>query len=407
MLFKIAWRNIWRSRTRSLVVIGAITVGVWSIIFLLSFSNGMVTSYVNNALENEISHIQVHNPKFIQDREVQYTIPQSAELLQALEATEGVKAGTMRTLVNGMLSTSQGARGVVIRGILPDQEAAVTKLNEKIVEGEYFGDHKNQILISTSLAEKLKVKIRSKVVLNFQTPHGELSSGAFRIVGLYETNNNTVDEGNVFVVKTDLNRLLHADDIAHEAAFLLSDLSLLDTTATVLQEKIKQLGRTELVQTYKEISPDIELMNSQMQVSTAIFTVIFMLALIFGIINTMLMAVLERIRELGMLMSIGMNKVRVFLMIMLETILLGVIAAPIGLLLGHLTVSRLAQTGINLSLWSEGMQEFGIADMIYPSVVSGLYVQLAVSVFITALLAAIYPAFKAIQLKPVEAIRTV
>ena len=406
MLFKIAWRNIWRSRTRSLVVIGAIVVGVWSIIFLMSFSYGMVKSYVNNALENEISHIQVHHPQFMEDKEIEFTIPESSSMLTALSSTEQVKSATMRTLVNGMISSSNGARGVVIKGIIPENEAKVTKLDQKIVDGAYFGDRKNQLLISKTLAEKLKVKVRSKVVLNFQDTEGELSSGAFRIVGFFETKNNKLDEGNVFVLQKDLNRLLNAKDIAHEAAILLNDVDDLDTTATILKDKLGGLDRTEVVQTYEELSPDIVLMNSQMKISTYIFTAIFMLALIFGIINTMLMAVLERIRELGMLMSIGMNKIQVFLMILLETLLLGIIAAPIGLLVGYFTVSRLAETGIDLSAWSEGMQEFGISEIIYPSVEPSLYVVLAVAVFITALLAAIYPAFKAVQLKPVEAIRT-
>ncbi|MEZ4983270.1 MAG: FtsX-like permease family protein [Saprospiraceae bacterium] len=142
--------------------------------------------------------------------------------------------------------------------------------------------------------------------------------------------NNAFDEFRVFVRKDDLSRLLGDSTMSHEVAMLLDDTDQLDTIMNSLKGDFPNL----LVQSYKEISPEIELFESQIQLSATIFTFIVMLALIFGIINTMLMAVLERYRELGMLMSIGMNKVRIFLMIMTETIMLGLISAPLGLLIG-------------------------------------------------------------------------
>ena len=132
-----------------------------------------------------------------------------------------------------------------------------------------------------------------------------------------------------------------------------------------------------------------------------------MLALIFGIINTMLMAVLERYRELGMLMAVGMNKAKVFVMIMLETLLLGLISAPIGMLIGYLLVLMTRRNGINLSAYSDGMAEFGMSSMVYPSLETGVYWQLAIAVLLTTILGALYPAYKAIKLKPVEAIRKI
>ena len=121
----------------------------------------------------------------------------------------------------------------------------------------------------------------------------------------------------------------------------------------------------------------------------------------------MLMAVLERLKELGMLMAIGMNKVRVFFMIMLETMMLGVIGAPLGILLGYVTILWLGKKGINLSAWSDSLHEYGMADIVYPNVLPEAYLHVAIAVFITALVSSIYPAFKAIRLRPVEAIRKI
>ncbi|MEM1124606.1 MAG: FtsX-like permease family protein, partial [Bacteroidota bacterium] len=158
---------------------------------------------------------------------------------------------------------------------------------------------------------------------------------------------------------------------------------------------------------YREISPEVQLYESQIDISSAIFTTIFMLALIFGIINTMLMAVLERNRELGMLMAVGMNKRKVFGMIVLETLFLGVFAAPIGLLLGWLTITYFGNTGIDLSAFSSSMEQFGLETQVYTELPAKYYVSLALSVLVTAILAALYPAWKAISLRPVEAIRKI
>lgn len=136
-------------------------------------------------------------------------------------------------------------------------------------------------------------------------------------------------------------------------------------------------------------------------------TFIFMLALIFGIINTMLMAVLERMKELGMLMAIGMNKIKVFVMIVVETILLALIGGPIGMLLAWLTVAYTSRTGIDLSNFAKGLEGFGMSTFVKPSLLTSSYIIVAVAIMITAVLASIYPARKATKLKPVDALRAI
>lgn len=404
MILKIAWLNIWRSPLRSFVVLGSVMIGVWALISLLSFSFGMVKSYVNNAIRIQTSHIQIHHPAFKEDQEVKYFLENPADQLATTRQIGYVQAATSRTVVNGMLATSRGTRGVAIRAVMPESEMEVSRFAEKITEGEYFDpDKKDQILISERLAKKLKLELRKKVVLQFQDLQGQIVAGAFRIVGLFNTENAPFDEANVFAMQSDVNRLLGNDSIAHEIAIFLNDPKDLDAAQAVL----KTAFPNQLVENYREISPDINLYESQIGISATIFIVIFMLALIFGIINTMLMAVLERTRELGMLMSIGMNKLKVFGMVVFETILLGFIGAPLGLMLGWLTVLYFKDVGLDLSAFSRGMEQFGMSTIIYPDLNTGIYVQLGLSVIITAVLASIYPAFKAISLRPVEAIRKI
>ena len=403
MVLNIAWRNIWRNRIRSWVVIGSILLAIWSVLFILSFSFAMSIGYVENSIRNQTSHLQLHNAKWVDEKEIKYMLEDAETVLKDIENQSFTEAATIRTVVNGMVRSSRAARGIEIKGVIPEKEATISQIDQKIIEGEYFGTKRNEIIISQKLAEKLKLKLRKKLVLQFQDLAGDIVAGSFRIVGLFNTGNTMYDESFVLVKRRDINRLLDDEDAAHEIALFLKD-------PTELEQSTDQLNSSHtglLVQDYRELSPDVRLYETQIEVSSRIFTFIFMLALIFGIINTMLMAVLERNKELGMLMALGMNKTRVFFMIVLETLLLGLIALPLGLLLAWGTISLFGDIGINLTAFADAIEQYGLDTIIYPYLPQDQYVSMASSLIITALLASLYPAYKAIKLRPVEAMRKI
>lgn len=417
MLVKIAWRNVWRSRTRSAVVILAMAAGVWALSFVLSFSNGITYTYISNAIRDQLSHIQLHHPDFPEDKNSKYYLSNADEMLEEIRQMPEVEAATARLLATGMVSSARTARGVQIIGVNPVTETKVTHFEKNIVEGEYFEEgRKNQILLSRRMAEKLKVKLRSRIVLTFQNLDGEITAAAFRVAGLFNTGNMITDDVQVFVQAADLKRNLvpqasadgapdlpEAEGIAQEMAVFLKDSKMVGP----VKSRLKAAYPDALVEDYWELSPQIELYETQINTSNSIIITIFMLALIFGIINTMLMAVLERYKELGMLMAIGMKKGKIFTMIVLETLMLGIVAAPLGLGLGFTTVFLLQDTGIDLSAFSAGLARFGINTTIFPVLNAKLYIQIATAVFITTLLASVYPARKAVKLRPVEALHKI
>lgn len=406
MLLSIAWRNIWRNPVRSIVVMGAIAIGIWATIFMTGFATGMANGYVDNAIANVIAHLQIHNPAYLTDEEVQYALPKCMERTSEIEAMPEVEAISARTIANGMIASSKGARGIRIRGVVPEAEQKVSGINDKIVEGTYFTEkQRNPILISTALAEKLGLKLRSRLVLTFQDEQGEIISSAFRVNGIFKTSNKAFDEGIVFVLQTDLKNLVApgVEDFSHEIAILLHQS---DQTAA-FQQKLKNQYPDWTVRSYGDISPELKMYESQIAYVSFIYLFIIMLALIFGIVNTMLMAVLERVRELGMLMAVGMNKFRVFFMIVFETCFLGLIGGPLGLGLGALTIAGLGHYGVNLSMFSESLRMYGMSELVYFEVDPVVYWQMPIGVAITALLASIYPAWKAVRLRPVEAIRKI
>ena len=412
MLFKIAYRNIWRNPLRSWVVIIAIALGVWAVLLILGYVNGMTQSYVNNAIREDLSHLQIHHKNFRDNPEAKYYLQNADSLSSALrqiplkeQELPNIKAVTARSLAQGIIASAKSSRGVMVKGVIPGQEQEVTQFDRNIVDGVWFGESpkKHPIIISTRLASLLKVGLHKKVVLTLQNTDGDVVATSFRIIGLYETNNNKRDELQVLILRKDLNHILNIPpDAAHEIAVLLNSDEKVDTLAA----RLRLINPDWKVETYKQLAPEIELFQNQMKYTIGMIVFIVMLALIFGIINTMLMAVLERVRELGMLMAIGMNRRRVFGMIVLETLMLGIIGAPLGMLFMLLSMIYLGTTGLDLSAFSEGMQEFGLESIVVFQLPPEQYWQIGLAVLLTALIGSLYPAWKAIRLKPAEAIHS-
>lgn len=405
MLVIIAWRNIWRHKIRSMVVILSIAVGLWAGAFMVAFSWGMYQQYMREAVETQFSHIQIHHPEFEnEDRQPHYVVSEKSAVLEYIAGMDNVKAATSRALASGMASSPTTASGVNIIGIYPKSENEVTQLSSRVIEGDYLQDtgRHNTILIGQKLATKLKLNFKNKIVLTFQDTTGEIVAGAFRIAGIYRSKNTALDEMNVYVRATDLGALLGTGTEVHEIAILLKT----DNADEVEQKLTEQFPLAD-VKTWKDLSPELELVISSFNEFMYIFVGFILLALTFGIVNTMLMAVLERVRETGILMAIGMSKMRVFMMVMTETVLLALTGGPLGLLLAYLTILWTGTSGIDISVFSEGLSAYGFSSVVYPELEPGYYLPLTLMTVFTAVLSAIYPAIRAVRLKPAEAIRKI
>jgi ABC-type lipoprotein release transport system permease subunit len=473
MIGSIAWKNVWRNKKRSLVVIVAVALGIISGVLLVGIMEGWVRQRLNDAIYNEVSHIQIHNTDYIKNEEIDLTVTNLEEISRSIDSLKELSGWVKRTKIIAMANTPWANTGVLIYGVDAEKERNVTEIYKEIVTdgGEYLDNqHPGDILISDKTAELLKLKqyivtdsiiekltgenipesvlkkletlkdirfrsprdfrealrkefskkeldrfgllitdkaldyrIRNKMQITISDKEGNPIQGIFRVCGIYKTTNTGFDQVSVFVNAGELANLYGGDEIlTHEIAILLNNID----DASLVKEKLSHVSGNNSVRTWKELAPDAAMMNDFMVMYYFIFIGIIMLALAFGIINTMLMAILERTKELGMLMAIGMNRRRIFKMIMLETIFLTIVGAITGILLGWIILEILGKTGIHFTGWGEGFEAIGFASKVYPVVTPAFYLFTTIMVITTAIISSVWPARKALKLIPVEALRT-
>jgi len=405
MLLSLAWRNIWRNKKRSLIIIAAIAVGILSGLFASAVMFGMGDSLVDSTINRDLGHIQVHSLKFEDDKLLTDTIPQLKRVVEKVRKQENITGVTSRVVIEGMGSSATTSGGLRITGINPEDEKSVTTIHKQITAGNYFTNEESrisQIVIGEKLADNLGIKERSKIILSFQGFDGSIIYGAFRVVGLFRTESTAFDRVNVFVKQDALLALLNSKPIAHEIAVRLSSVQFVDPVYANLKNELEGVS----VKDWKELAPDLKLMDELIGVQLNIFLGIILFALLFGITNTMLMSVLERVRELGVLMAIGMKRKRIFSMIIIETISLSLVGGIAGMILAALFIAYFGSTGINLSAFAEGFTAWNLSPVLQPELPLVFYFSITVMIIITAILSAVYPAVKAIKLKPADAIRT-
>ena len=254
------------------------------------------------------------------------------------------------------------------------------------------------------IKNSISFRKNSKITIVFRNNKENETAERCRVTGIYKTSNRMFDEMTLFAKSSELERMSgYKKDQPHEIAVLLSDKSLSKIVAKRIKDKFPELE----VETWGEINPELVILSEYMTIYNYFIITLILAALAFGIVNTMLMAIMERTKELGMLAAIGMNRKRIFNMIMLETIFLTSIGAIVGLAVNYVIISRLSITGIDFSKqMGEAFEAIGYDAMIYPEMGLKYYIGITLLVFTAAILSSIYPAIKAIKLNPAEAVRT-
>ena len=403
-LLKISWRNIWRDRTRSLVIIIAIILGLMGGVFSAGMRLGIETQQFRETVETQISHIQLHHPEFIANPEARFHLDNGLAMAEEIMDLAWTKIASPRTVFDGMITSANMNAGVRIKGIDPEIEARTTGLNELLEEGTYFEDNGRlpSVIIGQRLARDLRAEKGSRIVLTFQDKKGEIVSASFRVEALYSVVSPQFEERTVFVKSTILNPLIEDNNSVTEIAVLIDNLDDYQAKAEMLREMYPEAE----VRSWADLAPSLHFSIEFLHRNLAWMVGIIILGVSFGLLNTILMSVLERVNELGVLMAIGMKRLQVFLMVVTETALLSVVAGALGLILSYLMVILLNINGIDMSgAGGEGLAEFGYDTIIFLEVPAKLYFDVGILLVVFAILASIYPAWKAVRFSPAEAVR--
>ncbi len=404
MLFTIAWRNVWRNRRRSQIIMISIVVGVVAVMLNDGLSVGMIHQMLDNSIGSHVSHIQIHAKGFNDNRVIQNYIPHSDSVEAVLGEVAGIQHWSKRVVTFGLLSSAMNSSGGLIVGVDNNSEAKVTTIQSSIVEGGYLSGKPHEVVIGRRLANRLKVGLGDKVVGMASALSGDVGSDLFRVVGVFETVSSEFDKAYMFTSLQSAQNMLELSDNVLEYAIIVDDISQVEQIADALRSR---LGEEYEVLSYIDLLPllvaQVEMYNNMMY----FVYLIIGLAMVFGIINTMLMSVFERIQEFGVLMAIGMKNSYVFRMVMAEALWLALLGTGIGLSIGMALLLILNTVGINFSLFAEGLTSFGVGAIIYPKLTVNSILGVVVIIPLTALLGSIYPALKATRLQPVSAIRYV
>ena len=403
MMIILAWKNIWRNKKRSLIIFGATAIGLSAGLFTVGMMTGMYDSMISSGINREVGDLQIHTRAYVRDRLITQSLSAPDSLLRTIQSQAGVRSAAAHTMIEGMASSTTTASGIMILGIDPIDEKEISSVAASVVEGTYFGKP-NGILIGKKLADKLKLKLRSRIVLSFAGSDGNIVYGGFRVAGIFRTESTQFDGMNVFVNRNELSELIGAVAPIHQIVIRTRSSSLVDSVQAVLRTTVDS---SVIVETWKEIAPELKLTADSSDIVNAVFLGIILFALLFGLTNTLLMSVLDRTRDFGVLLAIGMYRRRLFSMIVLESLLLSFSGGIVGVVFGWIVTGYFNVQGIDLSAVSTGLSAYGIPTMLYPVVKSSTYIVLAVMMTATSIIAALYPAIRAVRLKPVQAIRSI
>jgi ABC-type lipoprotein release transport system permease subunit len=404
ILAMLAWRNLWRNHRRTIIMISAITVGVWAMIFMTALMRGMVNDMLRGGIQTLPGHVQIHHPGFRDDPSVNNLISATGTALDEIFSDNGFEPWASRVKVPAVISSERESRGVTLFGIDPAAEAQITFVADDIAEGRHLEDEADSgVVIGRKLADKLDTRLGKRVVLMSQDPDNEIADRGFRIVGIFDSDPDSLEETFVFAGRATIQKMLGIGDRVTEVVFLAADYQNVEP----LYKRVSELAGPDVdVEPWYELDKYLSTMLNMMDGFVLVWIVVVFLALSFGLVNTLVMAVFERIREIGLMLALGMRPANILGQIVVESLLLLVIGLALGNAFAWMTVVPL-KDGIDISVVAEGMDMMGASSMLYPDLQIHDVIMANIVVLALGFLASLSPAWRASRYQPVEAITKV
>jgi ABC-type lipoprotein release transport system permease subunit len=404
ILTMLAWRNLWRNHRRTFIMLGAISIGAWAMIFMTALTQGMVNEMIRDGISALPGHVQVHHPDYRDDPTITNLLPESDADIAATFAPAGFNAWSSRIKVPAVITSEYDSRGVTLLGIDPAAERGMIFVDYDEVEGRFLESVDDRgVVIGHKLADTLETGVGKRIVLMSQDPDNDVADRGFRVVGLFYANVEAFEESYVFAGKQTIQTMLRVGDKVTEIVVLGDHYRDVEAEYSRV---VELAGDNVEVLRWTELDTYLGTMLAVMDGFVLIWVVVIFLALSFGLVNTLVMAVFERVREIGLMLALGMKPGNILGQILIESMLLLIIGLGIGNLLAWLTIKPL-ESGIDISIVAEGMAMMGASSMLYPQLRMEDVVLANVVVLILGFLASLSPAWRASRYEPIEAITKV
>ena len=404
ILGRLAWRNLWRNHRRTIVMLAAISLGAWAMIFMTALMRGMVRDMIDDGISAMPGHVQVHNRQFRDDPSVANLIPVSDSSIVALFDAAGIEHWASRVRVPAVVTSERESRGVTLLGIDPAREKGLTFVSYEDVDGRFLADADDTgIVIGKKLAANLDTRLGKRIVLMTQDPENDIADRGFRIVGLFTADMQAFEENYVFAGKTTVQDMLRIGDSVSEIFVVGDDYRNVEPLYTKVFELI---GESAEVIRWYDVDSYLGAMLDVMDGFVLIWIVVIFLALSFGLVNTLVMAVFERVREIGLMLALGMKPINILGQIIIESLLLLALGLFIGSTLAWASVQPI-KDGVDVSIVGEGMELWGMPSVLYPELLVSDIVLANVVVLVLGFLASLSPAWRAAHYEPIEAITKV
>ncbi|RMD92491.1 MAG: ABC transporter permease [Calditrichaeota bacterium] len=403
MLFKIAWRNIWRNPRRSWVLITSIAVGILGYLGTIAFSRGFVMQMIETVINLQGGHLMIQPRGYYQNPRIGLKISKPERIEKILDQlTIDVNYAPFVSF-QGMINSAEAATGVIIYGVDPYLEPNITIVSSSITQGRYLTAGKGgEIVIGERLAKKLKVRLGEKVVLMATDMMNNINSGAFRIVGLFHTTSPDFDRSHAFIHLNEAQAFIGYSNEITGISVRLQNEHLLETLEKTLETKLT--GLPVEILTWKERNPLVVLSLEAYDAMVILIIVILFSAIAFSIANVFLMVIYERIREFGIMMANGTKPKNIVIMLFLEALLITFIGLISGFTFSVAYLSYWQHVGLDLSAFAKGLAKFGVGSHVYPEIIIQDILWGIMLITVIVLISVIYPAVKAARFKVVEAI---
>ncbi len=397
----LAWRNLWRNYRRTLIMLLAIAVGVWAMIFMTALLRGMVDNMVRQGIIALPGHVQIHAMTYRDDPSVSNSMPAPSGALLAVLNTGQVAAWTSRIKVPAMISSEQDSRGVTLLGIDPVGEIALGFEPGDVIEGRFLEDSGDRgIVIGKKLMQRLETRLGKRIVVMSQDPGNVIADRGFRVVGVFTAELESREESIVYAGRDVIQGMLGIGPVVSEITILGHDYRSPEALTASIRDAA---GADVEVLSWLELDPYLSTMMRVMDGFVLVWMVVIFLALSFGLVNTLMMAVFERVREIGLMRALGMRPSAIVYQILVESLML----LLLGLLAGNLLAigtNIWLKDGIDISAVSEGLEMMGVSAVMYP-VMEWPDLVLANSVVVVlGIITSLLPAWRAAQYRPVEAL---